>query len=425
MVISNLTCDLFPFIGSEHPFSPHIHQCQALLSEHSRYQHVMEGIQNGEPFVPRVTMKTIPVGNQKFQLKRVCLSFQSQDPSGSGRFQSITFLYSSRKKRLECFEFPYDPWLPGAPAFFNDESHALPAMKVLRYIPRRRLTFQTVSLSDHGKPVIGKCLQTSEVKDAYEKLVQVSDAVEQASVSFSVAAPCGVREAQQVFFQEAKAGKVLSSQINATSVHPLLNALGSLHQELHQLKVLRIPTWNAEQFIRDLQMSIDWIAFFLPEQKQFFRHILSLLHKQVPIAGTKDFSFCHGDFNSNQILLEQKQWAVVDFDGCLRGDSYLEIAMLLASLQYHIPFFQNRTTPGADSRQDSLEQASESYIRGYEEQGGRSLNRKKLLWYQICAEILYMTRTLRRNLFHPMTYEQSLKLLQKLSTGLQQNNQSG
>src|SRR5712692_5002746 len=93
---------------------------------------------------------------------------------------------------------------------------------------------------------------------------------------------------------------------------------------------------------------------------------------------------CHGDFSCPQILQRSGHWSVVDFDRCMRGDPYWEIPRLIAFMKYDVPLFRDWFRPPDPLVADQLEQAADSYLRGYEEAARASLDRRRLVWYRIC-----------------------------------------
>ena len=58
-----------------------------------------------------------------------------------------------------------------------------------------------------------------------------------------------------------------------------------------------------------------------------------------------------------------------------------------------------------------MEAAARAYLEGYEERAQQAVNPKRLLWYRIGSEIHYLDRMISRDLFNPVAFDRTLKLL--------------
>jgi hypothetical protein len=114
-------------------------------------------------------------------------------------------------------------------------------------------------------------------------------------------------------------------------------------------------------------------------------------------------------------LKSNGNYSVIDFDDCLQGDPYLEIARLIAFLKYDLPLLRDSFIDPHQSGTELLEEACAAYLNGYKERAQQALNRKRLLWFRIASEIQYLFRLLKRNLFHSLAYERTIKIILELS----------
>src|SRR5262249_17484768 len=152
-----------------------------------------------------------------WELKRVCWSWQFRDESSAFRFQALTIFYSAESGEIEHHVFPEDPCLQAMPRYFNNDvvqwtrKDVGPSAEVLRYIPRRRLTFRALGVG--GQPTVGKFVRRSQIRKTYERLVGASAAASYSQPYFSVPAPLAIEENEGLFFQEAKPGPDLTGQI--------------------------------------------------------------------------------------------------------------------------------------------------------------------------------------------------------------------
>jgi aminoglycoside phosphotransferase (APT) family kinase protein len=311
------------------------------------------------------------------------------------------------------YEFPQDPRLPTAASLFDGRP------VVLRYIPRRRLTFRTVVPDRTDAAVIGKLVRRADALPAYDRLLEVSRAADCRRPSFSVAAPVWMDETNGVFFQEAKRGREVSAWLDADGFRETLRTVGAVHRDLHRLDVANVPEWDLGAFLERLREHVDWIAFFWPEQRALLEDVRDLLLARVPRVDQGAYTFCHGDFRCSQVLKGDDGWSVIDFDDCVRGDPYLDMARLMAFLKNDVPFFMNWWVGGRDpGLADLLEEACEAYLDGYQERRQEALDRARLLWYRVACEIHCLARAIQRDLICPASFERTIGWIQELGRRL-------
>ena len=404
MIDSHTMPPLFPFIRMDHPCYSPLQHFRDLLFSDPRYEETRQAIDRHGHWEIRTLIRGHFLPGRRWALKGFYISFQLWGEA----FRAITFFYSAKKGRLECFEFPHDPYLTTISRYWAEGRNR--NISVLRYIPRLRLTF---TLEEKKSSMIGKFLPGSGLKDAFVKQLAVHRAIRSPS-SFKVACPIEIDEGRGLFFQEKRPGLELTTMLNSENFKDLLHKIGKIHRELHSLSVPVTSSWNVDQFLEGLKMDIQWISFFLPESGPFLDDLHALLLNQPPCFYPKGYTFCHGDFRSTQILKEKEVWSIVDFDNSRIGDPYSEIALLIAFLKYDSPFFKDRFIHLKQGEPDPLEEAEEAYLKGYQEDQIVAFHYKKYLWYRIVHEIHYLVRMLRRDLFHPIAFERTLRLLHRL-----------
>lgn len=420
--------DLFSFIGPLHPFYPYIQNFKMQLVATPLYRKVRQRIDNGEKVQVRVSMRARLLPDFVWKFKGFYVSFQLKDRGRRLPFQALTFFYSAKTNSIEAYEFPKDPYLTALASYFDgvkfgqvgDESAF--GLDVLRYIPRWRLTFRAPAGYETAESVIGKFVRRSKIEETYSKQIKVSRAVVQSPSTFSVAAPVGIDGANGLFLQEAKPGQELATLISEDNFSDLLYLAGTIHRELHSLNIQGLPQADFESFLENLTMQIEWISLFRPEQTRFLNGVRELLLKHAPRVDPAEYSFCHGDFSCFQIMIDSKKCAVIDFDDCMRGDPYLEIARLMAFLKYDVSIFKDHFMNPKQYEPGLLEAAYESYLSGYEATACQALNRKRLLWYRICCEVYYLTRLFKRDLFHPIAFERTVSVVRDLCERFQKEN---
>src|SRR5206468_2915864 len=161
-----------------------------------------------------------------------------------------------------------------------------------------------------------------DAEEAYRKLCRVSLAVKRSPCNFSVAAPVCVERENSLFFQEARPGVNLCDLLNKQNFVELLYVTGAIHRDLHRLEVSDAPEWDFDAFLQHLTTVIRWISFFRPDQGAFLAEVRDLLLKGAPRVDPGHYAFCHGDYGCPQILKENGNWSVIDFDDCKRADPH-------------------------------------------------------------------------------------------------------
>jgi thiamine kinase-like enzyme len=413
---------LFPFIQPTHPFHAHTERFQALLDAEpsctERMHRLLAGASPDRPRDDSIHIHTLLHGQRTadrgWELGGFHTSLQVRDASRRRPFRALTLHYAPDAGRIDCWEFPHDPYLPGLASFFQATGARVDV--ILPYVPRSRLTFRTRMAG--GAPAIGKIVRPSEVAAIYDRQVKVSAEVKGAPTTFAVARPLGIDTTHGVFFQELRPGTELTHLLDKDNCRDLLRAVGRIHRDLHRLNVPDLPAWDYGMYLQRLVTYVEWISFLRPDQRPVLDGVRDLLLRQVPDLASADYAFCHGDFSCHQLLTDGDCWSVVDIDRCVRGDPHFEIAKLIASLKYNVPLFRDRFRDPAEPESDLLEQACASYLQGYEEQAQQTMNRHRILWYRIAWEIQYLARQLKRDQFHPVAFDRAIALIADLSEHL-------
>jgi len=412
--LGGLIMNSFTFVDRQHPFYSHICSFKDLSLSH------LDSLTKTIHAAAEAKLNSYIRGgfakDQGWTLKQLYLSIQYRNQLEPLPFNALSFFYSGHADRIECYEFPRDPSLTSIAALVEAESSRRIGQgrgwDVLSYAPSRRLTF--LRHAPDGAPVVGKFLHRSVVEDAYRKLCEVSIAAKRAPCNFSVAAPVRIEHENNLFYQEARPGANLAALLNRENFVDLLYHVGTIHRDLHGLEVADARDWDFGSFQRHLTTVIQWISFFRPDQAAFLAEVRDLLLKGAPRVDPGSYTFCHGDYGCPQILKENGNWSVVDFDRCMRADPHMEIGRLIAYLKKNVPLFRGWFME-PEWAIDGLEEAYESYLRGYEERAGQRLDRKKVLWYRICYEIHYLARLFKRDRYKPVAFDRAIELIRDLS----------
>lgn len=395
---------MFSFLAASHPFRPLLDRFQQSLSANPR----VASDESGATRTVHADLKAQPEGENGFRIEAFYWSLQTRDERG---FRAATLSFSAKKGEAEWLEFPADPYLSALAQYLAaKDAEGGPPVDILRYVPLRRVTFRAGEVC--GTPAVGKFKRRSRFRQAYELLQTVHRTLARASPGFRVSAPIAMEEERSLYFQEALPGRTLADMIAASQSARFLVRLGSLHAALHRASINGLSCWDRHAFLESLRRDGRWIAFLLPERAAGVGRALERI-EAAAAAGLKDASaFCHGDPDCTQVLVDGEDWSLLDFDGCQAGDPYRDIAMFLASLDYHVPYYSALAREGSEQAISALDAATAAYLDGYREASGRPVEPARLAWHRACAEVYYLALMLKKNRCHPRAFEGRWQRLQ-------------
>ena len=399
---------LFPFVGPGHPFFARVEEFRALIAAHPRLARVAGGDHAGRTAV-HAEIKAVPDAAAGWQIDRFYWSLQRWDRAVARPFSAITLYWSAKNRRARWHEFPDDPYLATMAGFWQ-RARGEDAAEVLRYVPLRRLTFRARDAT--GTAAIGKFKRRSRFREAYELLGTVADAVERVAPGFAVARRLAIDEERCLYYQTALPGHNLADSLCEDGTEGLLARAGGLLERLHRLPAARLPQRDRGTAFDELRRDVRWIGLFEPTEAGPMADVLALLERLAPRVLALPTVFCHGDFVCSQILAGEEGWAVTDFDLAHQGDAYRDIAILLASLPYDVPRFQDSGSGAIDAHR--LEAAEKAILSGYEQSAGDSLDPLRLAWHRAAAEIYYLALMFKKDQFSRAAADCRLAAIRRL-----------
>jgi hypothetical protein len=325
-----------------------------------------------------------------FHVTSVSYSIQRCEDRG---FAASTVLWSGDTGATEWLEFPVDPALPALADYRQRHLDA----DVLRYVPLRRVTLRLGERS--GRVVVVRLKRPSRFREAWKKLRLIEARVAEARASFSVPRPLGLDELRCLFLQEAMPGALLANLLDEHVAPALLGRLGAIHRELHALPTEGLPLRDASGLVQEARGSAAWIAYMLPAMRERVMGLVFALAQAAPLAAP---AFCHGHADCAHILVDEDRWSLLHFDDSHAGDPYRDLAMLTASLDYHVPSLRALTEGESESDAKLVEYAAETYLDGYF--GGAPRDFVRLAWHRACAEICYLALLLKTDQYHPRAF---------------------
>jgi hypothetical protein len=321
------------------------------------------------------------------ELSRCYWSVQRPDQDRPLGFAARTLHWDGRD--LRAFDFPAEPvmdWLVtpnGALGGHGDRAR----VRVLRYIPRRRVTFLLENAVGLPPRVIAKTKRRRSIVRATYALVAARRAVDRHRVdAFAVPEPVRLESARRLLYLAERPGRSLPELLAAGELErdAALHRLGQVHREVHELAVshLRVPVRRNGDWLTMTTVAADQIAALTPSAAGRARGLVATLAATVPDDG--ELAFCQGDFVPSQILCDPSGWTVLDFDDAHHADPHAEVAALFVALGRELPH------PGpADAAA-----ARRAYLGGYVERSGAPLDPARWRWFVAVAELRYLARRL-------------------------------
>ncbi|HEX6827567.1 MAG TPA: aminoglycoside phosphotransferase family protein [Burkholderiales bacterium] len=354
----------------------------------------------------------------RWKAKRAYVSFQPTGDLPRTGFRGDTFFVSQKRGDLQHCPFPDDPKLPAAGRMVSrlEQAEASP-VKVLRYVPLRRLTLRGPWASATPGPAVVKVIENGGAAHIAAKLEAIEDAARRGRVSFSVATPIAHDEGAATFVQACLPGVPLSEWIQADDLEAVLRRVGATHAEVHALPLApgsHPPV--ADPFPTVLER-LDWLRFVRPGKAELLRGVQARLEASRPDPARSRDVFCHGDFRCTQVLADGERWSVIDFDDAGPGPACLDVGRFLAFLKYDLPLLATAAW-GDAAASAMLARAEAAYLDGYAGRSGAAPDPRGLLWHRGCQEILYLAQLVRRDLADEPAFEAGCGWIERLTAGL-------
>jgi hypothetical protein len=406
----------FAWVAPDHPWHPEVAGLRASIRAHGA---LAAGAQ------VQAELKGAPAAEGRWRLERAYWSRQQRDPRAPRgvRAQTLTADFpAAGPARVDWLQLPEDPRLSAAAQWLV---HRPPgdAVRILRYVPLRRLTF--LRTDAQGRSCIGKFKRRSRFAEAFELLATVEAAVRQLQaeagfeLGFRVAAPLAVEAGNALYFQSRLAGSDLAGRMGAADALAWMRGVGRRQQQLQRLDTRSLPVRGPEHQLAQARSDLAWIAWMRPELAESLGALAAAV-EAMPAWHDGAAGFCHGDLVCSQFLVpdggpaDPAAWGLTDFDLCHRGDPCRDLAILLASLDEDVAL---RADEGADEAgAECLAEACLEGVRGEAARWGQPPpDPRRLRWQRLCAELYYLGLMLKKDRYRPALFARRLARAQRLA----------
>lgn len=314
---------------------------------------------------------------------RLYVSLQGTDSDGC--FDAVT-LHWSAGAGARWDRFPSDSKLPSlaaAEAAFKGPR----CVEVLRYVPRRRLTFRA-----DGRVI--KVKRRSRVADSWGRAGAMQAAVGSGG-TVRVPRLLGVDFDVSAYSEVDVRGSALSDLAVGPALGQLLAEAGGVHAALHRIDAEGLPEGTTPQGLLDAaERDAAWAASILPDLGEPLDRALAALAVGVP-APALDTVTCHGDPSPRHLLGAPGNWTVLRQDRAERGEAARDLALFVAGLAIDVPALADGAA--ADPTHAS---AVAAYLDGYQAAGGR-IDERRLAWHLLAAYVHHACLLATKDRAHP------------------------
>lgn len=250
-------------------------------------------------------------------------------------------------------------------------------VQVVSYRPERYCLVRCIvqpsnSASETGQRrlIFARMCHTEETGDqAHRVMVALWNGMARRSRLLWVAKPLGYDPTSRILFQSAVAGTTLTSLIGHKDFLRYVEAAARSLATIHQTPAHMEQSTTPEDELQEMEPMAETMTQVLPAVGEKLNKVLDRLRSNLPDSQGQARDFIHGDFSTNQILVDGNRLSVIDFNSVCMGDPHRDLGSFLARLEHHL-------------QGPLMQRAAEAFCRQYEAGRPGVLNRERLIWEQ-------------------------------------------
>jgi aminoglycoside phosphotransferase len=333
----------------------------------------------------RAEVRPRPTRAGRVELSRCYWSVQRSAPGTRFGLSARTLFWDRGSREARIVDLPAEPtmvWLGDADGPLSCHGDGA-QVRILRYIPLRRITFRLVHAPGLPDAVVAKSKTRPSLVRATRALLGVRRAAAQAGVdAFILPNPVRLDLGRRLLYLTELPGRDMEELLAGERIDrdTMLHRLGRVHREVHELSTTRVPLRRNEDWLARTAVSTEQIAALAPSTSGQLATMFTRLAKTMPEH--EDIAFCHGDFVPSQILCDGDACALLDFDDAHLADPHAEVAAVYVALRWELP----DPTPAA------VEAARRAYLAGYVERSGGALDPTRWRWFTAVAQLEHLAR---------------------------------
>jgi aminoglycoside phosphotransferase len=394
--------EVFPAVERESPLYPRVEELRGLVAADP-------GLEVGDGATVRAELLPRRRSGGDVELRRFYWSVRRSTPQTPLGLTARTLYVDGRAGSGRTYDFPDEPvmdWLSRSdgPLYSHGGGSSL---RVLRYIPLRRVTFLLCDAPGLPRRVIAKTKRASGLLRAARALEAAHGAVQRSGRhAFAVPRPVRLDVERRLLYLEELPGRPLDGELERLGVATAMSRLGAIHRELHELEVPGLGVRRCADWLSDAEQATRHVGVLVPSVARWLDDLYARLWRTAP--GDGDFAFAQGDFVPSQILCDSGGWAVIDLDDGHYADPHAEVAALCTALVWEL---------GLPS--DQTQHAREVYVSAYSQRAGRPLDPGRWRWHLAVAELRYLARRTIKGRALPGEAQRVLEGIDGRSTSIQ------
>lgn len=240
-------------------------------------------------------------------------------------------------RRITSF-LPYDSLPPGID---GPDDITLVAVDVLRYRPESRCSMRyRLRAGQHDLALFGKTFHDDRGQSIDRMLRKLWQRSREDNACFTVAQPLGYTPAVLTVWQAALTGTPLLAVLERKPRPELLAAVAGGLVRLHHSELAPTKTITPEDKLREVRKKAAKLMQALPELRESLQPMVQRLQYELP-RHTSPRATIHGDFDVQQLQVQDGRLTLFDFDDVAVGDPLQDLANFVVDLYFHA--FDRRT----------------------------------------------------------------------------------
>lgn len=278
--------------------------------------------------------------------------------------------------RPKDLERMFRQFTAGANCQLNYGGERTDQIRIMSYKPERSclIQFRTGAALEQGgdrRTVYARIYHGNNGIFVNQGMSAVWNGVAQRSGQLRVAHPIGYNAINRIFMQSAVPGTPLAEQTTngrfCDYVSMAAESLAMLHKMPGEVQRRRTV---ANELASNEKAAVA-LGCALPHLRGRLAKLMARLRETMPQGTT--LSLIHGDFSSNQVMVDGDSVYLIDFDRVALGDPYIDLGDFLARLE--------KTVFLAGLPFHIAETGTDAFRRSYEAAHGECLNEARLLWH--------------------------------------------
>jgi len=248
-------------------------------------------------------------------------------------------------------------------------------VKILSYRPERYCLFQISIVDGNGntKHIIARIFHSRKQSDCNwmlsQSLCTLTGPTQQNRIM--IARPLGYAADRHMILSEKIEGfpltRYLDQSRTKTAIITAANSLACIHNHPLTNGLETLEHKSPSDLIKDCQSILSSTRSISGIDHNSLSTVFERLRSTQPVDDDCTV-LLHGDFSTNQILVNNDQACIIDFSG-VRGDPYIDIGYFFARIHRHIPSSHHDET-------------RDTFLECYQSQTGREIDRVRLAWFE-------------------------------------------